>query len=245
MKASVSPTAIALILFGTGLFSALAQDALVQNDGQQRDGQILGVKSGAIRLKVGPVETSVPMANVKSVTMAPPKAYNDALAAWQKGDAAATITLLKPLVENFIGLPTKWASRAASLLGDAYVNTEKITEAEKAFADFQLAYPDAAASADVGLARLAIAKKDYDTAREKLTPIVENAKKVLLPESGESAVFGQALLLMGEVQESAGENPAALENYLLASTVFREDKAVIAKADERANALKEKNVLAP
>jgi len=245
MKASVSPAPLAIAILGIALGAAVAQDAVVQKDGQRRDGQILGVRTDSIRLKVGPVETGIPMANVASVTMEPPKAFDQALEAWQKGNAAGTITVLKPLVENFLGLPTKWASRAAALLGEAYLSDGKIAEAEAAFGNFQKAYPDAANSADVGLARLAIAKKDFETARTKLAPIVEAAQKKLSPASGESAVLGQALLLMGEVQESSGENSAALANYLLAATVFREDKVVVAKAEDRANALREKNVIAP
>jgi len=245
MKASVSPASLAAALLVFGLTVAVAQDAVVQKDGQRRDGQILGIRADSVRLKVGPVETGIPIANVASVVMAQPKAFDEALDTWQKGDAARTIVILKPLVDNFLGLPTKWASRAAALLGEAFLADEKIAEAEAAFGNFQKAYPDAANSADVGLARLAISKKDFETARAKLAPIVESATKELSPASGESAVFGQALLLMGEVQESSGDNSAALANYLLATTVFREDKAVIAKAEERATALQQKNVIAP
>jgi len=217
----------------------------VQKDGQRREGQILGLKSGAIRIKIGPAETGIPMANVASVTMAAPKAYTDALALWQKGDAAKTLPVLAPLVENFSGLPTPWAERACALLGEVYLAASQVDKAEAAFADFQKLYPDAGSSVDIGLAELAIAKKDYDGARAKLVPIVEKAKATKLPDSDTSAVYGQALYLLGQVQESSAENAEALENYLLAVTLFHEDQAVVAKAAERANALKEKNVIVP
>jgi tetratricopeptide (TPR) repeat protein len=245
MKASVSPATLILAAIGLLVSSAFSQDAVVLKDGQRREGQILGVTGDSLRIKVGPAETGIPLAGVSSVTMTPPKAFDDAVTAWQKGDAAATIAVLKPLVGTYLGLPTKWSSRAAALLGEAYVTDGKITEAEAAFADFQKAYPDDANSADVGLARIAVAKKDYETARAKLTPIVEGAAKELYPSAGENAVFGRALLLMGEIQESTGDNPAALSNYLLAATVFREDKAVVAKAEARANALEQKKVIVP
>lgn len=247
MKASVSPVvafSTLLILIATSL-AGRAQDAIVQKDGQRRDGQILGVKADAIRIKVGPAETGIPMANVASVTMAPPKSYDEALAQWQKGDAAKTLSLLAPLVETFNGLPTPWAERASALLGEVYLASHQVDKAEAAFANFQKLYPAAASTADVGLARLAIEKKDFEGARTKLVPIVEKAKATKLPDSGDSAVYGQALYLLGLVQESSAEEPEALENYLLAVTLFHEDKAVVAKAEERANALKEKNVLVP
>ena len=247
MKASVSPVAaiFAVLLLASGPRICRAQDVVVQKDNQRREGQILGLKSAAIRIKIGPAETGIPMANVASVTMAAPKAYTDALALWQNGDAAKTLQALAPLVENFSGLPTPWAERACALLGEVYLAASQVDKAEAAFADFQKLYPDAGSSVDIGLAELAIAKKDYDGARAKLVPIVEKAKATKLPDSDTSAVYGQALYLLGQVQESSAENAEALENYLLAVTLFHEDQAVVAKATERANALKEKNVIVP
>jgi tetratricopeptide (TPR) repeat protein len=167
------------------------------------------------------------------------------MALWQKGDAAKTLPILVPLVENFNGLPTKWAERASALLGEVYLAASQTDKAEAAFASFQKLYPAAGSSADVGLARLAIAKKDFEGARVKLVPIVEKAKATKFPDSGTSAVYGQALFLLGQVQEASAENAEALENYLLAVTLFHEDEAVVAKATERANALKEKSVIVP
>ena len=247
MKASVSLAAAIFVVLLMASVSPIcrAQDVVVQKDGQRREGQILGLKADSLRIKIGPAETGIPMANVTSVTMAAPKAYADALGFWQKGDAAKTLPVLAPLVENFNGLPTSWAERASALLGEVYLATSQIDKAEAAFAAFQKLYPNAGSGADVGLARLAIAKKDYDGARVKLVPIVEKAKATKFPDSGTSAVYGQALYLLGQVQESSAENAEALEKYLLDVTLFHDDQAVVAKATERANALKEKSVIVP
>ena len=123
--------------------------------------------------------------------------------------------------------------------------TGDVAGAEVAFANFQKAYPDAGTSADVGLARLAIEKKDFAAARAKLSPIVEAARKTEIAKSGDCAVFGQALYLMGRTQEAAGENSEALESYLLAANIFREDEAVVSESLQRAKSLKEKNVIVP
>lgn len=246
MKASVSPAVVIFaVLLGCSAAVVRAQDVVVQKDGQRREGQILAVKSGALRIKVGPVETGIPMANVATVTMAPPKEFDEALALWNKGDAAKTLAKVRPLVEKFPALPTPWAERATALLGEALLGTGDIAGAEAAFAGFQKSYPSAGSSADVGLARLAIEKKDFATARAKLAPIVEAARKTMIAKPGESAVFGQALYLMGRTQEAAAENSEALESYLLAVNLFREDQSSVAKAAERAGALKEKNVIVP
>lgn len=247
MKASVSPAVaiFALLTLPCLGLATLAQDVVVQKDGQQRPGQITGVKDNILRLKVGPAETGIPMANVASVSMAAPKAFDETLTAWQDGDTKKTLSLLTPLVAGFNGLPTKWAERASALLGEAFLSAGQIDKAAAAFADFQKAYPNAASTADVGLARLAIEKKDFSTARGKLMPIVEKAKAMKLPESGECAVYGQALYLLGLVQEASAENSEAMENYILVTTLFHEDKAVTQKARERASALAEKKVIVP
>lgn len=246
MKASVSPTAVIFaVLIGFSAASVRGQDAVVQKDGQRREGQILAVKAGAIRIKVGPVETGIPMANVASVTMAPPKDFVEALALWGKGDASKALPKIKPLVEQYHSLPTPWAQRAAALLGEALLATGDVAGAEAALTDFQKSYPGAGSSVDVALAGLAVEKKDFSTAREKLVPIVEIARKTMIAKPGESAVFGQALYLMGRTQEAGSEDSEALENYLLVVNLFREDQSSVAKAAERASALKEKKVIVP
>lgn len=243
MKASVSPVATLIAL--AIAVSAVAQDALVLKDGSRREGQILGVRSDAVRLKVGPAETGIPLASVASVSMEAPKAFQQALDAWSKRNAAATISAIKPVVDNFLGLPTTWAARSAALLGEAYLAADNLPEAESAFAAFQKAYPDAAEMAQVGLARLAISKQDFSSAREKLGPIVEMARGTKLAESGQNATFGQALFLMGQVQEASGQKSEALENYLLAASLFREDAAAASGAAEKAKALEAENVRVP
>ncbi len=246
MKASVSPVAaLAAFLLALAVQGGVAADTIVQKDGQRREGEILGVRADAVRFKVGPVETGIPLASVASVQMEPPKGFQDALSTWQKGDANAAIAQLKPLVDTFQGLPTKWAARASALLGEAYLAAGNVPAAETAFASFQKSYPSDAELATVGLAALDVAKKDFSAAREKLAPLVEQARGIQSPRPGQSATLGQALFLMGQVHESAGENPEALENYLLAVTVFREDEAVVAKAQQRATQLGQKNVAVP
>lgn len=247
MKSSVSPrflsTVCAALLCAGQL---LAQDTVVQKDNQRREGQILGIAGDNLKIKVGPAETSIPMAQVASVTKAAPKAYEDSLAAWQTGDAAKTLSLLKPVVDTFRGLPTPWAERASGLLGEVYLTLDQVPAAEAAFAAFQKAYPQAGAAADIGLARLAVSKKDFATAKAKLTPIVAEAEKITIAPAGKSAAYGQAFYLMGMVRESEGQLPEALRDYLSAVTLFHEDKAISAKAQERADYLiKEKQIIVP
>ena len=247
MNASLSRRCcLALMPLWATLGMLTAQDLIVQTDGQRREGEILAVVAGKLKIKVGPAETAMAMDQVASVTKAAPKEYEDAIRAWQEGNANKTLSLLKPVVDAFRGLPTEWAERAAALLGDVYLSLDQLPEAESAFAEFTTAYPKATALSDIGLARLAVSRKDFAAAKTRLLPIVAEADKVVAAPAGKSAAYGQAFYLMGLVHETEGAYPEALRDYLSTVTLFHDDRAVIAKAQERAEVLvKEKQVIVP
>jgi tetratricopeptide (TPR) repeat protein len=247
MNASMSRrSGLAVMAFWATLSMLTAQDFIVQKDGQRREGEILGVADGKLKIKVGPAETTIAMDQVASVTKDPPKGYEDAIKAWQESNANKTLGSLKPIVETFRGLPTEWAERAAALLGDVYLSLGQLPAAESAFAEFTKSYPNATSLADIGLARLAVSKKDFAAAKTRLLPIVSEADKVIAAPAGKSAAYGQAFYLMGMVHESEGAYPEALRDYLSAVTLFHDDRAIVAKAQERADVLvKEKQVIVP
>ncbi|HEY5706929.1 MAG TPA: hypothetical protein VIS96_15305 [Terrimicrobiaceae bacterium] len=247
MNASASRlSCVALIAIFTTAASLLAQDVVVQKDKQRREGEILGVAEGKLKIRIGPAETSLPMDQVASVTKAPPKACDEALIAWQSGNANKALGLLKPVVETFRGLPTDWAERGSALLGDIYLSLDQLPAAEAAFAAFTKAYPSAKSLSNIGLARLAVSRKDFDAAKTRLEPIIAEAESVVAAGTGQSATYGQAFYLMGIVRENEGAYPEALRDYLSAVTLFHDDKAVVAKAQERADFLvKEKQVIVP
>jgi tetratricopeptide (TPR) repeat protein len=247
MNASASRLSVATLVAILATACALpAQDLVVQKDKQRREGEILGVADGKLKIRIGPAETSLPMDQVESVVKAPPKAYDDALRAWQEGNANKALGLLRPIVETFRGLPTDWAERASALLGDLFLSIDQVAAAETAFAEFTSAYPNARSLSDIGLARLAVSRKDFASAKSKLAPIVAEAESVVTAAAGKRATFGQAFYLMGIIHEDEGAYPEALRDYLSAVTLFPDDKAIVAKAQERADFLiKEKQVVVP
>ena len=92
-------------LWGTARM-LIAQDFIVQKDGQRREGEILGVVDGKLKIKIGPAETSIAMDQVASVTKDPPKGYEDAIKAWQEGNANQTLTFLRPWWRPFAVCPS-------------------------------------------------------------------------------------------------------------------------------------------
>ena len=248
MKASASPRTLLIvaILAASTAGMACAQDALVLTNGQRREVQVIGVTGDRLVFKSGPAETSLPLAQIEAVKMAAPKNFEQVLEMRKGPDAAKALPILKTLVEKFRGLPSPWAERASAMLGDAMLDAGDVAGAEAAFTAFQSAYPKAQSLADLGLARLALEKKDYATAGAKAAPMVEAARQTLFAGPRKSAEYGQACFIMGAVLEEQGKLPEALETYLLATTVFYEDQTVAAKARARADALaSEKNVSVP
>ncbi|MFM8364060.1 MAG: hypothetical protein ACKOAS_02805 [Verrucomicrobiota bacterium] len=245
MKASIPRVLLAAAMGAAFLADLSAQDSITTKDGQIREGAITGVRAGAVRIKIGPAETSVPLANIRAISMAEPADYTAAIEAWQKGDAASALAKLEKLAATFEGLPVPWAERACSLLPEVYLSEGRTADAEKAFAKFQQLYPASGSSSDLLLARMAISKNDFDAARAKLEPLVASARQTLLPAGSEAASMSQALFLMGQVHENSGNKPEALESYLLVTTLFKNDPASVARAAERARVLSDEKILVP
>jgi TolA-binding protein len=247
MKASIPRLwlLVATVSAAVSFSGAIAQDVILQKDGQRREGEITGVKADAIRIKIGPVETAVPLANVQSVEKTAPLDYDAATELWRNGNASGALAKLEPLSQKFIGLPTPWAERASSLLPELYISQGRTADAENSYKNFQKLYPSAGSGSDLLMARLAISKKDFATARAKLAPIVESSKQVKLPGGKEAVAMSQALFLMGEIQENAGEKSEALANFLLVTTIFKNDSSSLALATKRADALQAEKIIVP
>lgn len=230
--------------------SIQAQDVVTLKDGTKRQGIVLGVSGGNVRIQsetaAGTVAATVPLANVESVAMNPPKDLLSAEEAWKKGDAATAATKLEPLVNGFLGLPAPWVQRATLLHIDALLETNKGAEAEALLVKFQQAYPGNADATALIRAKIAIARNNFVGARPLIAPLIEQASKTNLADTTQSIKFGQAFYLMGLIHESEGKLPQALEDYLRASTIFFADSATAAKAQARADILvNDKKVAVP
>lgn len=230
---------------------ALAQDSVTLKNGQRREGKITGLSGGNIRLSIsaqgaGTVESSVPLAEVQSVSMEAPADWEKARTAWQNGQAPATVQLLTPIVDSFLGLPVPWVKQAAVLLVDARLETGDDSGAEAVLANFTKAYPDADELTPLLRAKLALKRNNFVGAKPLLAPLVEQGSQTKLADSSQSMTYGQAFYLMGLIHEHEGNLPAALQDYLRTVTLFFEDPATTAKARERADFLiNEKNVVVP
>ena len=231
-----------IFALGLSLFAHLeadAQDKVTTNDGRVQIVKVLGVAGSNLQVQVGAGSIGLPMATIRSVEMPIPSEFTAGKAAFDAQDFAKSLQPIKTVVEKFKGLPTVWARQAASMLGDIYVTLNKLPEAEAAYQDFQKAYPgQGSVQTDVGLARIAVSKKDYATAKAKLEPITADALKEKHAPTDKAAAYSQAFFLLGQVNEAQQDYPTALENYLRTVTLFPADRAAVNGAKEKADALR-------
>jgi tetratricopeptide (TPR) repeat protein len=234
----------ASILALTGTLPAAAQDRLILKDGRSQDVKIVGMAGNAVQIQVGAGTTAVPLTQVSEVQMNPPAEFKAAMDAYQKKDFKAALATLGPLVNKYRGLPTQWARQATATAGDIYVALNDFEKAEAAYSEFVRLYPgQGAGQSAVGLARIAVAKKDYAKALGSLEPLMTEAlsKKEFTP--GDAVAYSHAFALSGQIKEAQGDLAGALEDYCRTIAVFPADQAVVADAKQRADALRKKSTV--
>lgn len=174
--------------------------------------------------------------------MAAPPELAQANKAFEAGDFAKALPLAKGVVAKFKGLPVDWARQATSLVGDIQVSLGQFKEAEAAYAETQRLYPGAGSvQTEVGMARIAFARKNYDEARAKLAPIAAAALKEATPNPALAPAYSQAFFLLGEIAEVRQQPAAALEFYLRTVTLFYHDPHAAEAAQQKADALRKKD----
>lgn len=242
MNASPLATFLRLIAAAAALsigLPAAAQDAVVLKSGLTREGKITGVSGGNLRLQVGGGgSTGIPLADVREVRMDAPPEFDAAVRRLASGDAAGAAGDLQTINDNFSGLPSPWAKQTAALLGDAKLAAGDKEGAAAAYDKLAETYPDAAALASLGRARLAVEAGRFEEADALLGPVLLGADQIALPPAADGPALSRAFYLDGRVKEAAGDNQAALASYLKASALFPFDKNAASEAARRADALR-------
>ncbi len=240
------------LLFLLGLSAALIAesrlraDTVVTSDGQKREMKVLGVSGANLQVQIGSGTLGLPLATVKEVQMLQPPEVVQAQNALVSKQYDKALPLIKSLADKYQGIPVDWARQVSGMLGDLYIRTGDLSKAETAYKDFQRLYPNGgSAQADVGMARIAISKKDFATAKAKLQPIAEAALKDKNVSSVDGYTYSNAFAALGEVEEHDGNLPAALEDYLRTVTLFYHDPSAVSLAQEKADALKAQKITVP
>ena len=233
-----------LFLFGCvavliGAVTMVRADIVTTTDNRRQEVKVIGVSGSTLQVQVGAGTLGLPLASIKEVQMAAPPELAQAQQAFAAKDYKRALSLITQLTEKYKGMPAEWAQLATGMLGDLYVALNELPKAEVAYKEFQRLYPGGGSlQADVGMARIAASKKDFATARQKLEPITAQALKEKNVSRLHAYAYSQAFLVLGQVKESEGNAPGALEDYLRTVTIFHHDPAAVSAAQERADALR-------
>lgn len=233
-----------------------AQDRLIFKDNHVQDGKVVGMNGPSVLMNVvtsagntGQISFSLGLLN--RVEAAPPPAYQAGMTAYGAGDWDKALAALKPVAEQFKGLPTPWAQQAAASLGDIYIEKNDLARAEAAYNDYRKLYPAGGASTlrfNLGQARLAFARNNLPQATKQLDGIIALALKDPADASRtDSSAYGQAFYLRGQIKDREGDAQAALGDYLRTVTLFYQDAPTTARAQKNADALRaaHKELVAP
>jgi predicted Zn-dependent protease len=228
---------LSLLVGGLGF----AQDTVIMRTGAQQQFKVLGVTGTNVMVKTQFGEQGLPIAQVKEVRLAAvPPQYNAALAAFQAKDYNKALSALQPLMKTWRGLPAAWAEQGTAMIGDVYVELGDLPKAEAAYKAFQQLYPGSAL-ADIGIAAMEVNKKDYAAAMKRLSPVTAKALEEKSVPYEKALAYSKAFYLSGQAKEAEGNLAGALEDYLRTVTLFYHDRASVALAQEKADALRKAN----
>jgi tetratricopeptide (TPR) repeat protein len=225
---------------------AEADDQIFKNDGTTITGQVIGVADGQVTVQSttsrgGIAKVPYPLSDIKAVTMAIPAPV---LAAQAQGiTPAAIVAALEPQVKLFAGLPADWVVGAMAQLADAYAAQGQPDKSEAVYDQIVKLYPGSSyeAVAKAGKADMSLKAGKIDDALAAVQPMIDKANQNIAPSPTEGAVYAKAFLVYGQVKEKQGKPQEALEAYLTVKTMFYQNPALAAQADELAKAVRDKN----
>jgi tetratricopeptide (TPR) repeat protein len=209
-----------------------------------QQGQVVGASASGVQIKIGAQLITLGAGMFESFQMPPPPEYANGFQAYTAGELPKALALIKSVTDRYKGLPTDWAQYATGMLGDIYVATGEFDKAEAAYNDFKKLYQSAGGgspTSEVGLARIAVAKKDLAGAKARLEPIITAALAEKAVPPAKQLAYSQAFLVSGQLKEEEGNLQGALEDYLRTVTLFYHDPSAVTAAQQKADALRNRD----
>lgn len=207
---------------------------------------ITGMRGTQVVVRDGPGEAGYEASQILEVRKAAPPEFAQAQKLIEEGDFAKAATLIKGITEKFKGLPISWAMDATSMLGNLYLNLNRVDEAEVAISAYENAYRGSSTSgAGAAKARLAAARERFAEAKALASGVVAGALSRKNVTRAESQIYGQGYFVLGLCAEKEGKLSEAMENYARTVAVFYHERSVVAQAQKRIDELRKKGVTTP
>jgi predicted Zn-dependent protease len=223
------------------------KDIIIQKDGTQREGTVLGLtKSGnrtLVNFKFTGGQIPIPMNNIRSITMEERPEYKEGFNAYRSGDYAKSAQLLQPLVDNFLGLDQPWLGEAIGMLTDSLIRQGKTFKAKEYGEKLKASFPNSPFrfKADITQARTMLEPDKVDQAIQILTETKTKLPNTAVPEPAVMSVLSDLHMALAEAHEIKGDKQKALENFLLVATVYHQPENQAKLALRKANQLRKNN----
>jgi tetratricopeptide (TPR) repeat protein len=146
-------------------------------------------------------------------------------------------------VKEYAGLNTQWVIDGMARLADAYENSNQDAQAVAIYSQMNELYPNSPHQneAAAGLAQLDLQQGKVNDALAKLQPIIDKASQDLAPSPVDARSYARAFLVYGQALQQEKEYAKALEAYLTVKTMFYQNPALVAQAEQLASTLRQQN----
>ena len=233
--------ALAFVFLG---LQAKADDLIKKTDGTIIPGEVTGVTGAQVAVTIhnsnGSVgKTLLYLTDIQSVAMATPPE----VAKLQGAAPKDVIAGLEPWVKQFAGLPTDWVVNAMSQLAEAYSAQNQNDKALAIYNQIDTLYPGSKYHLIVVAAKAEMSLKQgkTDEALAAVQPVIDAANKNLAPAQSEGGLYASAFLVYGQALAAQKKPREALEAYLTVTTMFYQNPALVAQADQLVKTLREQN----
>ncbi|MCE0522710.1 MAG: tetratricopeptide repeat protein [Methylacidiphilales bacterium] len=242
----VAPAIVTALAFTFLALRLIADDQIIKTDGSAINGKILGASDGQVMIQStasngGVAQFPIGLSDIKSVAMATPADVAKAEA--QGVSPAALIAALEPQVKEYAGVPADWVVDAMVRLAQAYSSQGQTDRALATYSKIDTLYPGSKyhLQAVTGKAELDLKSGRAGDALSALQPIIDQANKDIAPSPSNGAIYAYAFLIYGKALEAQKKPQQALEAYLTVKTMFYQNPALVAQADQLATTLRDQN----
>jgi len=224
-----------LVFFLTMSLSVNA-DIIFLRDGNSYTGTVTRVQIDSISIALEFGEMALQKSNIERVEVHKPGGLDSAMSTLKSQNYSWAATSLKPIVDRYAGLPASWASDAMLGLGDAYLGMKNYAAAKQIFEAYEKHYPNSQQThgLEVKFARVLFQQKQYNQAIVKLEAFLKPAIQMESVSDRMAVAIGEALVMLGDCQRATNQGAEALDNYLLAVTLFNVDKTTATEAKYKA-----------
>lgn len=233
-----------MILLGAASVALAQTDQIRMKNGEVKSGTAMKFDEATQSLifKFDQGTLSFAQADLAEVTLEERPGVTAGRKAMGEGNMEAVIAAWKEPVNQFLGVDNPWVLECAGGLGQAYLATGRVADAEALYGKMNKFYAvgPAALRAQVGLA-VATTGKDTAGLLAKLQSFEKDLKESLRPLQPEREALAEFYFARGEAHEKKGNERKALEDFLRVSILYPDPASLGQRANKKAEALRRGN----